>query len=103
MLFAVNGADAIPEAFVETVIVKALLLKTPEAPLPGAVKVTLTPDKGFLPASLIVTANAFANAVLMTALCGVVPALTVIDVGEPTVLVSEKLTVERPVDAAVTG
>ena len=102
MLFAVNGADAIPEALVATVIVVVLLLKTPDAPLPGAVNVTLTPGTGLFPASFTVTARAFANEVLIKALWGVVPALTVIADAEPAVFVSEKVTLVRPVEAAVT-
>jgi hypothetical protein len=100
--FAVNGADATPDAFVATVIVAVLLLKTPDAPVPGAVNVTLTPETGLLPASLTVTASALAKAVLIVADCGVVPAFTVITTAAPAVLVSEKFTVVSPVAAAVT-
>src|SRR5450755_120601 len=102
MLLAVNGADAIPEALVATTMVVVLLLKSPEAPAADAVKVTFTPGTGLLPTSRTVTASGLANAVLMVALCGVVPAFAVIVAGAPTVLVSEKLTVVRPVAAAVT-
>jgi hypothetical protein len=100
--FAVNGADATPDAFVATVIVAVLLLNTPDAPDPGAVNVTFTPETGLLPASFTVTASAFANAVLIVADCGVVPALAVIVVGAPALFVSEKFTVVRPLAAAVT-
>jgi hypothetical protein len=100
--FAVNGADAIPDAFVATTIVAVLLLKVPEAPEPGAVNVTFTPLTGLLLASFTVTASGFANAVLIAADCGVVPAFAVIVVGAPAVFVSEKLTVVKPVAAAVT-
>jgi len=100
--FAVNGADATPDAFVATVIVAVLLLKTPDAPVPGAANVTLTPETGLLPASLTVTASALAKAVLIVADCGVVPAFTVITTAAPAVLVSEKFTVVSPVAAAVT-
>jgi hypothetical protein len=55
-----------------------------------------------LPASLTVTASAFAKAVLIVADCGVVPAFAVIVVGVPTRLVREKFTVVSPVAAAVT-
>jgi hypothetical protein len=48
---AVNGAVATPEALVATTIAAVLLLKMPEAPEPGAVKVTFTPDTGLLLAS----------------------------------------------------
>jgi hypothetical protein len=76
--FAVKGAAAIPDAFVGTVIATWLLLNRPDAPVPGAVNVTLTPDTGLLPASFTVTANGFVKAVLMVADCGLVPALAVI-------------------------
>jgi hypothetical protein len=98
----VNGAAAIPEAFVATVIVAVLLLNTPEAPEPGAVNVTFTPETGLLPASFTVTAKAFGKAVLIFVVCGVVPAFAVIDPGAPTMLVSEKLTAVKPVAEAVT-
>jgi len=100
--FAVNGAEATPEAFVATMIVAVALLNIPEAPAPGAVNVTFTPGTGLLPASFTVTASALANAVLIVADCGVVPAFAVIVVGAPAVLVSEKFTVVRPAAAAVT-
>ena len=102
-LLALNGAEAIPDAFVDTAIVVVLLMKAPEGPLPGAVKVTLIPGNGLLPASLTVTAGAIAKAALIAAFCGVVPAFADIDAGAPTVLVSEKLTVARPVEDAVTA
>jgi hypothetical protein len=100
--FAVNPADATPDAFVVTVIVTVLLLNTPDAPEPGAVNVTFTPDTGLLPASFTVTASAFAKAVLTAADCGVVPAFALIDEAGPAVLVKEKFTVVSPADAAVT-
>jgi hypothetical protein len=100
--FAVNGADATPDAFVATVMVAVLLLNNPDAPEPGAMNVTFTPETGLLPASFTVTASAFANAVLIVADCGVVPAFAVIVVAAPTVFVSEKFTVANPVTAAVT-
>src|SRR6202035_3258925 len=69
MLLAVNvGAVATPLLFVVTV---AEPPKVPLAPVPGATKVTLTPLNGLLLASFTVACNAVANAVLMTALCGV--------------------------------
>src|SRR5207245_87764 len=100
--FAVNGADATPDAFVATTIVPVLLLNTPEAPDPGAVNVTFTPETGLLPASFTVTASALAKAVLTFADCGVVPAFAVIVVDVPAVFVSEKFTVVSPVAPAVT-
>jgi hypothetical protein len=101
--FAVNGAEATPEALVATVIVAVLLLNTPDAPDPGAVNVTFTPGTGLLPASFTVTANALAKAVLVVADCGVVPAFAVIDVAGPGVFVSEKFTVVSPLAVAVTA
>ena len=91
-----------PDAFVGTVMVAVELLNRPEAPDPGAVNVTVTPDNGVLPASFTVTAKAFVNAVLIAADCGVVPAFAVIVDAAPAVLVSEKLTVVSPLAAAVT-
>jgi len=79
-----------------------LLLKIPDGLVPGAVNVTLTPDSGLLPASLIVTAKAVPKAVLIVADCGVVPALAVIDAGAPATFVREKFTVVRPDEFAVT-
>ena len=99
---AVNGADAIPDALVATVIVAVPLLNVPVAPEPGAVNATFTPDVGLLPASLTVTANALANAVPIVAGCGVVPALAVIEPAGVVALVSAKLTLVNPAAAAVT-
>jgi hypothetical protein len=81
----VNAADATPDAFVATVIVAVLLLNRPDAPEPGAVNVTFTPLTGLLPASFTVTAKGLANAVLIVADCGVVPAFAVIVAGGPAV------------------
>src|SRR5260370_31366927 len=103
MPLAVNGADATPEAFVATVMVVELLLKRPLAPDAGAVNVTLNPATGLLPASFTVTASAFANAVLICADCGVVPAFAVIVEAAPVVLVSEKFTDVTPVPLAATA
>ena len=72
-----------------------------DAPDPGALNVTVTPDKGLLPASFTVTARAVAKAVLIIAVCGVVPGLAVIVDGAPAVFVNAKL-VESPAEAAVT-
>jgi hypothetical protein len=83
---AVNGADATPEALVATVIVVELE-NLPLAPELGAVKVTLTPESGLLPASFTVTAGAL-KAVNMVALCGVVPGFVVMDGGAVTVNVA---------------
>ncbi len=64
--------------------------------------VTFTPGTGLLSPSFTVTASAMAKAVLIVVDCGVVPAFAVIDDAAPVVLVSEKLTVVRPLAAAVT-
>src|SRR5438270_244055 len=101
MVFAVNDADATPDALVATVIAVVALLNVPDAPEPGAVKVTFTPETGLLPPSRTVTASGL-NAVLTVAFCGVVPALAVMVDAEAAVFVNEKLTVGRPVTAAVT-
>jgi hypothetical protein len=100
--FAVNGAEATPDEFVATVIVAVLLPKTPDAPDPGAVNVTFTPETGLLPASFTVTAKAFGKAVLIFVVWGVVPVFAVIEPGAPTMLVSKKLTAVKPVAEAVT-
>ncbi len=99
---AVNGTAAMPEALVATVMVVVLVAKSPEAPDPGDVKVTLTPATGLLPASRTVTASGLANAVLIAVDCGVVPAFAVIVVALLAVLVNAKFTVGRLVAAAVT-
>jgi hypothetical protein len=98
----VNGAEATPDAFVATVMVVVELLNNPLAPLLGAVNITFTPGTGLLMESRIVTASGFANAVLMFADCGVVPAFAVIEAAAPTRLLSVKFTVVSPDAAAVT-
>lgn len=66
--FAVNGAEAMPDALVTTVIVAVELLNLPDAPDAGAVNVTFTPETTLLPASRTVTARALVNPAFMTAL-----------------------------------
>jgi len=100
--FAVNGADATPDAFVATTMVAVLLLNLPDAPVPGAVNVTFTPAIGLLLASFTVTASALAKAVLIVADWGVVPTFAVMEAAGPARLVSEKLTVVSPAAEAVT-
>ena len=80
--FAVNGAVATPDAFVATVIVTVLLLNTPDAPDPGAVNVTFTPETGLPSESLTVACSGVANAAPTVALCGV-PAVAVMVVAVP--------------------
>jgi hypothetical protein len=99
---AVNGAEATPDALVATTIVAVLLLNVPDAPVAGAVNVTFTPATGLLLASSTVTPSAVPKAVLIIALCGVVPAFAVIVEGVLAVLVSKMFTVVRPGDDAVT-
>ena len=79
MVLAVKDSESAPEELVFPVIEAVLLLNLPEAPLTGAVKVTLTPEIGLPKLSVIVTASALVKAVLTTALCGVVPALAVME------------------------
>jgi hypothetical protein len=74
----------------------------PPAPEAGPVNVTLTPETGLLDESFTVTARALANAVRTVAVCGVVPALAVMEAAAPAALVRLKFTVVRPEDAAVT-
>ena len=102
VLFAAKGAEAIPDAFVCTMIVVLALPNRPEGPEPGAVNVTFTPGTRLLLASRTVTVGALAKAVLVAVLCGVVPALAVIDAAGPGLFVNEKFTDVRPADDATT-
>src|SRR5665213_251369 len=65
---AVKEAEATPLILVATVIVAVLFEKMPLAPVPGAVKVTLTLFTGLPPASLTVTASGLVKAVLIAVL-----------------------------------
>ncbi len=96
---AVNGAAAMPEAFVGTVMVAVPLLNVPDAPVAGAVKTTFVPDNGLPDPSVTVTASALPKAVITGADCGVVAGFAAID---PAVLVREKVTGVKPITAAVT-
>ena len=103
MEFAVNEpADATPDALVVTVNVLVLLLNVPDAPVAGAVNVTLTPATGFPATSSTTTESGVPNAVRIAADCGVVPVPAVILCAAPAVLVKAKFTVVSPVAAAVT-
>jgi len=104
LAFAVNaGAVATPFALVLMLAVAPPPAKVPLGPEPGAVKVTVALGTAFPPASFTVTASALANAALIVADCGVVPAFAVIVVAAPAVLVSEKLAaVATPLTVAVT-
>ena len=88
-----------PEALVTATIVAVLLLNVPDAPVPGAVNVTLAPGTGLLPESFTVTASALAKAVLIAVDCGVAPAFAVIVLGGPTVMLKPfvRVTTSPPV------
>jgi hypothetical protein len=100
-VFDVNGADATPELFVATVIVAVLLLNVPDAPDPGAVNVTFTPEIGLWRESVTVTASG-RNAFPTVTVCGVVPEFAVIEEADPARFVNEKETWVRPTAPAVT-
>src|SRR5437016_799333 len=55
--FTVTVAEATPALFLRNAMLILLLLNLPDAPDPGAVNVTITPDTGLLPPSFTVTAN----------------------------------------------
>ena len=72
------------------------------APVEGAVKVTVTPLNGLLPASVTVACSAVVKAALTVALCGV-PAVAEIADGGPARLLKLKLAGElTPAAEAVT-
>ena len=99
------GAVATPLAFVVTVAVAPVpgAANVPLAPLPGAVNVTLAPLIGFPPLSVTVTARLAPNAAVTAALCGVVPATTVMMAAGPAVLLSENAAgVDTPTAVALT-
>ncbi len=95
-----NGAAAMPEAFVGTVMLAELLLNVPDAPLAGAVKTTFVPATGLPALSVTVTPSAWAKAVLKAADCGVAPVFAVINAAGPAVFVREKVTVKLAATAA---
>ena len=109
---AVNAADvATPEASVSAVVTPPA--NVPEAPEPGAVKVTVTFGTGLFPESLTRAFKGPANKVLMEAVCGD-PLCTEIELGTldaDTVTFAvalvrpEKLAVmtAEPTEAPVTG
>ena len=74
---------------------------TPLAPEAGGVNVTSTPLTGLFPASVTVASRDAANAVLITAFCGV-PLVAVTFAGDPTLLVKEKFADVAPVALATT-
>ena len=87
---------------VVTVAVAPPPAKVPLGPLPGAVKVTLTPLSGFPLPSLTTAASNAAKGVLICALCEP-PPVAVMDPGMPAVFVSENAAeVNRPLTVAFT-
>jgi hypothetical protein len=72
-----------------------VLAKVPEAPLAGAVKVTVAPLTGLLNWSVTVATSGLAKAEATVALWGL-PDVTVIVFAAPEVFVSTKLTVPEP-------
>src|SRR5579871_6230891 len=76
-------------------------VKVPPAPLPGAVKVTVTPLTGFPPESFTVATNGLAKVVLIVALCGV-PPVAVTLAGATDWFVRLKLAVPATPDALAT-
>ena len=84
-----NAADvATPDAFVVAVFTPPA--NVPEAPLLGAVNVTVTPLTPVPLEFSTVATSGLANAVLIVAVCGV-PLVAVIEAGLPAWLVSAKL------------
>src|ERR1700740_1107669 len=89
MALAVKTAEvALPEALVVAVFTPPA--NVPEAPLLGAMKVTITPLTGFALESVTVATSGLANALPTAVLCGV-PALAEIEAGFADVLVQVKL------------
>src|SRR5438309_1717690 len=103
MVFAVNEpAVATPLTFVLTVIVLVAFENAPEAPLAGAVKVTLAFGTTLLNWSYTVAVMVVPKAVLTVVLCGV-PEVVLMLLGRSALLVTEKLAgVTTPVTLAVT-
>ena len=62
---------AVPLAIVVALAVAEPPVNVPLAPLPGAVKVTVTPLNVFPPESLTVATSGLAKAALIATLCGV--------------------------------
>src|SRR5271165_3083731 len=88
MALAVNTAEvATPEALVIAVFTPPA--KVPLAPLPGAVKVTVTPLTALPPESLTVATSGAPKAVLIVAFWGV-PLVAAMDAAAPALLVSAK-------------
>ena len=100
---AVNVGDVATPLLLVTTVAVARPPNVPVAPEAGAVKVTVAPFTGLLPASFTVACIAVANAVLMVVLCGV-PAVAVMPAAAAAVLVRLKLAgVATPPTEAVTA
>src|SRR5258706_14700940 len=98
MVLALPVIEATPLAFV---VVGLALVGTALAPLPGALKVTVTPLTPLPKLSATLAWNAVPNAVLTVVLCGV-PPVALIVVAAPGVLVTLKLAgVATPTTEAV--
>src|SRR5215813_1210099 len=82
-------------------MVLVALEKVPLAPVAGAVKVTLTPETGLLLPFFTVTASALAKAVEGAVVCGVVPALAVIEFAVTVMLFDVPVIEEVVVSVAV--
>ena len=95
-----NGAVAMPLVLVIAVAV-ADPAKEADAPVDGAVKVTVTPLTGLLPRSVTVAASGVVNGAFTTVLC-VAPAVATIATGAPAVLLRLKLAGVAPGAVAVT-
>jgi hypothetical protein len=102
LLLAVNVlAVACPSLPVVAVVVAVPLTNVPEAPLPGALKVTLTPGTGLPAESVTCATNAPANALPTVADCPD-PDTTATEDGAPAVLLRPKLAVLAPLALALT-
>jgi hypothetical protein len=100
---AVNVVDvATPLPLVGGAVVVAVpFANVPLAPLPGAVKVTVTPLTGLFPASVTVATKGAANALLIAALCPE-PLVTTTFAAGPARFVSTKFAEVAPVALATT-
>ena len=90
---------AIPLALVVAVFTPPA--KVPLAPAAGGVNVTSTPLTGLFPASVTVATRGAANAVLITAFCGV-PLVAATLVAGPVLLVRAKFAEVAPTALATT-
>ena len=84
------------------VVAVAEVVKVPEAPVPGGVKVTVIPETGLLYWSRSLTTSGLVKAVPTVADCGVPETTLSVSLVVLAVLVSEKFTVLVPVAEAPT-